>query len=141
MKKRVNIETCIPLTIFQSPIVGKVMNLELTTDEIYSCICQKALVEEILSNGSTVALDFSNYATDNEIQEINTVSSEEVEDVKKEYFEEIHEEKVLENIEPEEEPSKEDPEEPIEKDIAKEDIEEKPVQKQEYTKKKNKHKK
>lgn len=131
MKKRVNIETCIPLTIFQSPIVGKVMNLELTTDEIYSCICQKALVEEILSNGSTVALDFSNYAIDNEIQEINTVPSEEVEDVKKEYFEEIHEEKVLENIEPEE-----DHEELVEKDI-----EEKQVQKQEYTKKKNKHKK
>lgn len=60
MKRKCQINAVYPITCFQVPIVGNT-ELNLTTEEIYKCLCAKAEVTEILSDGSMMSLDFSNY--------------------------------------------------------------------------------
>lgn len=59
-KRRCAIHATLPITCFIVPIVG-FTELELTTDEIYKCLCAKAEVTEILPNGKRVTLNFANY--------------------------------------------------------------------------------
>ena len=49
-----------PITCFTVPIIGHT-TLNLTDEEIYKCLCAKAEVVEILPNGKTRTLNFSNY--------------------------------------------------------------------------------
>ena len=61
MEKRVNVYAGAPVVAIKYPITGTVRNILLSTDEIRKCIFAKAKVEEILPNGRTVRLDFTNY--------------------------------------------------------------------------------
>lgn len=93
IKKRCQIQAQSPITCFSVPIIG-FTELNLTHDEIYSCLCAKAEVTEILKDGTTVALNFSNYNKDNS-------KGEPIEEVKAP-VEEVQEE-VVNNTEPSDE--------------------------------------
>ena len=79
--KKCQIHATSPITCFTVPIVGTT-ELNLTPDEIYKCLCAKAEVMEILANGKTINLDFSNYNRD------NSIIGEPIEEVKEEQTEE-----------------------------------------------------
>ena len=64
-KKKVNITTVRPIRVFSVPIRGTVSNVELSTEDILKVICQKGIVDEILSDGTIVRLGLNNYAKDN----------------------------------------------------------------------------
>ena len=90
--KKCQIHATSPITCFTVPIVGTT-ELNLTPDEIYKCLCAKAEVMEILGNGKTINLDFSNYNRDNSIigEPIEEIKEEqtEVEEEEPETVEEI----------------------------------------------------
>lgn len=90
--KKCQIHATSPITCFTVPIVGTT-ELNLTPDEIYKCLCAKAEVIEILGNGKTINLDFSNYNRDNSIigEPIEEIKEEqtEVEEEEPETVEEI----------------------------------------------------
>lgn len=95
MKKKCSIYAKFPITCFTVPIVGHT-TLNLTPEEIYECLCARAEVSEILPNGKTVDLDFSNYNKDNYnkepvVEEKVLVLTDKVE-VKEEVKTEVHEE-------------------------------------------------
>lgn len=48
-----------------TPMIGKFMNRQMTEDQIYRCLVGGAKVEEILPNGNTTLLNFTNYNKDN----------------------------------------------------------------------------
>lgn len=82
MNKTVNIYPRTPITTLNPPIRGIVRNVVKSTKEIRECIIARAVVEEVLSDGSTLILDFSNYNKDNNsnpidasVNEINTYSA------------------------------------------------------------------
>ena len=56
-KKKCNIYAKSPITCFTVPIVGH-CTLNLTSNEIYKCLCARAEVTEILPNGKSINLDF-----------------------------------------------------------------------------------
>lgn len=89
MKKKCQIHAVFPITCFSVPIVGHT-ELNLTTDEIYQCLCAKAEVAEVLPNGKTINLDFSNYNKDNFIKK---------EDIKKPEEQKINNEQTSKNEE------------------------------------------
>lgn len=106
MKKKCEIRTSLPVTCFTVPIVG-CTELMLTSDEIRKCLCAKAEVTEILSDGRRIPLDFSNYDKNNcdniEIPTIIKIEEEPVIEVQEEViveeFEEITETEVVEEHE------------------------------------------
>lgn len=59
-KRKCQVHAVFPITCFTVPIIGHT-ELNLTTDEIYKCLCAKAEISEILPSGKVVRLDFSNY--------------------------------------------------------------------------------
>lgn len=63
--KRVNIQANIPVRNINPPIFGSLRDVVMSTGDILKCISRHARVEEILPDGSTVKLNFSNYYTDN----------------------------------------------------------------------------
>ncbi len=63
--KRVNIQANIPVRNITPPIHGSLHNVVMSTGDILKCISRHAKVEEILPDGTTVKLNFSNYYTDN----------------------------------------------------------------------------
>lgn len=82
VKKKCEIYASLPITCFEVPIIGHA-NLNLSTDEIYKCLCAKAEVTEILENGTRINLDFTNYNKDNnpvthqnEVEEVPPVIKE-----------------------------------------------------------------
>lgn len=87
MKKKCLIYASLPITCFEVPIIGHV-ELNLTSDEIYKCLCSKAQVVEILPNGKKINLDFSNYNKSN-------IEKPKVEITKKELVEEQTSEEVI----------------------------------------------
>lgn len=65
-KKLVNIKTRRPIRLsLPVPIRGNIDNIELSEDDIFIAICSKAIVEEVLKDGSTVPLTFKNYNKNN----------------------------------------------------------------------------
>ena len=48
-----------------TPMIGKFMNRQMTEDQIYRCLVGGAKVEEVLPNGNTILLNFTNYNKDN----------------------------------------------------------------------------
>lgn len=64
--KNVNIKPTTPVHgAFTQPLVSEMRNYRATEDQIYRCLIGGAFVEEILSSGKTVVLDFTNYNKDN----------------------------------------------------------------------------
>lgn len=65
MTKRVNINTPVAIKTITPPIYGTCKNVIMTTGDILKCLCRRAIVEEILPDGSTIRLNMRNYYTDN----------------------------------------------------------------------------
>lgn len=65
MTKRVNIRTTIPVRNINPPISGTYSNIIMSTGDILKCLCKRAIVEEILPDGTIVRLNMRNYFTDN----------------------------------------------------------------------------
>lgn len=65
--KRVNIYA--PITIYNitPPIHGSLNNVVMTCGDILKCLCRRAIVHEILPDGSLIRLTMKNYYTDNAI--------------------------------------------------------------------------
>lgn len=70
MTKVVNIYPKTPIVTVNPPIRATVNKVTKTTSDIYKCIIARAIVEEVLSDGSTIRLTFMNYDKDNEPKEI-----------------------------------------------------------------------
>jgi len=65
IKKRVNVTASAPIRVLSIPIRGTSKGLLLSTEDIVKIICQKAVVDEVLEDGTLVRLDLSNYNKDN----------------------------------------------------------------------------
>ena len=65
MTKRVNIKAPVAIRTITPPIYGTIRNIEMTTSDILKCLCRRAIVEEILDDGSTIRLSMKNYYLDN----------------------------------------------------------------------------
>jgi ribosomal protein L14E/L6E/L27E len=65
--KKVNIIPSRPITSVNPPIRSAVRRVYKTLDEIRQCMISRAVVQEILEDGSVLVLDFSNYASDNRL--------------------------------------------------------------------------
>ena len=63
--KRVNIVAHVAIRNITPPIYGTLKDVVMTTGDILKCLSKRAKVEEILPDGSTIRLNFSNYYTDN----------------------------------------------------------------------------
>lgn len=63
--KKVNIYPQRRITTINPPIGSTVRRTTRTVEDIRKCIIARARVEEILPDGSVIALDFSNYNKDN----------------------------------------------------------------------------
>ena len=65
MIKKINIKASVPIKDFRPPIYGTCNGIEMATGEILKCLCKRAIVDEVLPDGSTIRLDLKNYYTDN----------------------------------------------------------------------------
>lgn len=65
MTKRVNINAPVAIRNITPPIYGVCKNVIMSTGDILKCLCKRAIVDEILPDGSTVRLNMRNYYTDN----------------------------------------------------------------------------
>lgn len=65
MVKKVNVIAQIPVRTVYPPIYGTYKGIMMSPANILKCITHKAVVEEVLEDGSTVRLDTSNYNTIN----------------------------------------------------------------------------
>lgn len=65
MKKKVDITPTLPIFQLRVPVVGPVMNYEMAIGDIGVCIYARALVDEILEDGTKVRLNLQNYDKDN----------------------------------------------------------------------------
>ena len=88
MTKRVNINAPVAIRTITPPIYGRVSNIVMTTGDILKCLCKRAVVDEILPDGSTVRLTMKNYYTDNgaglDVKKVEVVSQHaKVSEVKK----------------------------------------------------------
>lgn len=62
--KRVNVTTVVAVRNTNPPICGTLKNVEMSIGDILKCLCKRALVEEILPDGSIVKLNLNNYYMD-----------------------------------------------------------------------------
>lgn len=68
MKKRVNVKigrSCYGVLSVTPPIYRTAMGIELTESDIQRCLWAKAVVEEVLPDGTIVPLNLSNFNKDN----------------------------------------------------------------------------
>lgn len=63
--KRVNIKATVPVRNINPPIYGTCKDITMTTGDILKCLCVRAIVDEILPDGSTIRLSMKNYNLDN----------------------------------------------------------------------------
>lgn len=73
-KKKVTVRCIRPFRIGLTPFSGYCPNIILTVEDIAKIIESKSMVEEVLSTGETVPLDFSNYNTYNGPTDVNDES-------------------------------------------------------------------
>jgi len=62
--KIVNIKATIPVRDVTPPISGTRTNIKMTLSDILKCLCRRAIVEQVLSDGSTVRLTTKNFRDD-----------------------------------------------------------------------------
>lgn len=101
MTKRVNINAPVAIRTITPPIYGRVSNIVMSTGDILKCLCKRAVVDEILPDGSTVRLTMKNYYTDNgaglDAKKVEVVSQPaKILDDKKPEIEKMSEEKKIE---------------------------------------------
>ena len=66
MVKKVNVIAQIPIRSVYPPIYGSYSGIMMSPSVIFKCIAHKAVVEEILPDGSTIRLNANNYNTIND---------------------------------------------------------------------------
>lgn len=84
MSKMVNIYAPITVRTLMPNIEGIVKNVLMCEGDIHKLLCGKAQVEEILSDGTLLPLDFGNYNKDNNPVRINNTKEKVVEEIKTE---------------------------------------------------------
>lgn len=62
--KTVNVNATIPIRNITPPMYGKYTNIRMTVSDILKCLCRRAIVEEVLSDGTTVRLNMKNFRDD-----------------------------------------------------------------------------
>ena len=65
MKKLVNVHAKIPVRNIKPAMFGSYRNIELTDDTIFTLMCGRAEVTEILDDGTLLPLNFNNYNKNN----------------------------------------------------------------------------
>ena len=65
MTKKVNINAPVAIRNITPPIYGTCNNIIMSTGDILKCLCKRAVVDEILPDGSTIRLTMKNYYLDN----------------------------------------------------------------------------
>lgn len=63
--KIVNIEARTPIRSIGPVIYGKVINKKMDVGEILQCMCHRAIIDEVMPDGSTIRLTMKNYHIDN----------------------------------------------------------------------------
>ena len=66
--KIVNIKATIPIRDTAPPIYGIKQNVKMTYSDILKCLCKRAIVEQVLSDGTTVRLTTKNFRDDFEAE-------------------------------------------------------------------------
>lgn len=64
MNKKVNIKTKSIIGTVNPPIYGNIKNKEMCIGDILKCLCMRAIVDEVMPDGTTVRLNMSNYYVD-----------------------------------------------------------------------------
>lgn len=101
MIKKVNIRASVPIKDFRPPIYGTCNGIEMTTGEILKCLCKRAIVDEVLPDGSTIRLDLKNYYTDNTPKTTTEVpAADKVQVVETRVPVEVHDEAPVVELEP-----------------------------------------
>lgn len=75
MIKTVNVFTRIPIRNVKPPLQGNYKNIKMHTSDIVKCLNRRARVEEVLSDGTKILLNLSNYYKDHS-DLINTTKTE-----------------------------------------------------------------
>lgn len=65
MTKKVNINAKIPVRTIVPPIYGVINGVSMSPANIFKCLNHRAIIDEVLSDGSTVRLTMKNYNKDN----------------------------------------------------------------------------
>lgn len=60
MKKIVNVKAIMPVTGVKQIVRGSLTKVEMTTEDIYKCLCCRAKVDEVIGD-NLIALNFDNY--------------------------------------------------------------------------------
>lgn len=100
MIKKVNIKASVPIKDFRPPIYGTCNGIEMTTGEILKCLCKRAIVDEVLADGSTIRLDLKNYYTDNTPKTIEVPAADKVQVVETSVPVDVHDETPVTELEP-----------------------------------------
>lgn len=74
--KVVNIYPNKAITSINPPIRSKVMKVTMPITNIRKCIIERAIVDEVLPDGRTVRLDFTNYDKDNSVKTVEDAVKE-----------------------------------------------------------------
>ena len=82
--KTVNIKADIPIKNITPPIYGIKTNIKMNLSDILKCLCRRAIIEEVLSDGSTVRLTQKNFREDFEGQLQERLKKEAVENTSSE---------------------------------------------------------
>ena len=86
--KIVNIKADVPIRDFKPPIHGTCNRITMTTGQILRCLCKRAVIDEVLPDGTTVRLNMSNYHLDNtRLMNNNAVPAIHTEEVEKQVVE------------------------------------------------------
>lgn len=133
MNKIVNVYPTVPVYSLRVPVVGTILNAELSVGDILVCIYARAKVEEVLPSGKKVILNLNNY---NAIIEDEIVEEKQhISNILVEEHEAISPEQIIEDVTPAETTVIET--EPTEEVIELEQVEEKLVVEPRQQKNKN----
>lgn len=126
MIKTVNIKADIPIKNVDPPIYGVHKGIKMNPSNILKCLCRRAIIEEVLSDGSTVRLTTKNFREDFEGQlqarlaAEKAAAEEEVQKVKESYTGKIDDIDFLADLDDDEDDNDNEPEEAANVIVAKE---------------------
>lgn len=87
--KVVNVYPNKAITSINPPIRSKVMKVTMPITNIRKCIIERAIVDEVLPDGRTVRLDFTNYDKDNSVKTVEDAIKEAESKIEDEVTDEI----------------------------------------------------
>lgn len=87
--KVVNVYPNKAITSINPPIRSKVMKVTMPITSIRKCIIERAIVDEVLPDGRTVRLDFTNYDKDNSVKTVEDAVKEAESKIEDEVTDEI----------------------------------------------------